>query len=100
MVFLVYLPSHLTFGLVLLYVLPKLLFICFVGKEWGTFDAISRYITQTSPCNILQYYTAEKNGNLNITSDNFPIFAQNIDRGNTLEPPQWGGSNEYPQSMF
>ena len=30
----------------------------------------------------------------------FLIFAQNIDREYTLEPPQWGGSNEYPQSMF
>ena len=30
----------------------------------------------------------------------FLIFAQNIDRGNTLEPPKLGGSNEYPQSMF
>ena len=32
--------------------------------------------------------------------DNFLIFAQNIDCGYTLEPPQRGGSNEYPQSMF
>ena len=30
----------------------------------------------------------------------FLIFAQNIDCGYTLEPPQQGGSNEYPQSMF
>ena len=30
----------------------------------------------------------------------FLIFAQNIDRGYTLEPPHLGGSNEYPQSMF
>ena len=30
----------------------------------------------------------------------FLIFAQNIDCGYTLEPPQGGGSNEYPQSMF
>ena len=30
----------------------------------------------------------------------FLIFAENIDCGYTLEPPQWGGSNEYPQSMF
>ena len=30
----------------------------------------------------------------------FFIFAQNIDRGYTLEPPRRGGSNEYPQSMF
>ena len=33
-------------------------------------------------------------------SDIFLIFAQNIDRGYTLEPPRWAGSNEYPRSMF
>ena len=32
--------------------------------------------------------------------DIFLIFAQNIDCGYMLEPPHWGGSNEYPQSMF
>ena len=30
----------------------------------------------------------------------FPISAQNIDYGYSLEPPRRGGSNEYPQSMF
>ena len=30
----------------------------------------------------------------------FHIFAQNIDCEYSLEPPRWGGSNEYPQSMF
>ena len=30
----------------------------------------------------------------------FLISAQNIDWGYSLEPPHWGGSNEYPQSMF
>ena len=30
----------------------------------------------------------------------FLISAQNIDCGCSLEPPRWGGSNEYPQSMF
>ena len=30
----------------------------------------------------------------------FPISAQNIDRGYSLEPPRRGGSNGYPQSMF
>ena len=33
-------------------------------------------------------------------SDIFHISAQNIDCGYPLEPPRWGGSNEYPQSMF
>ena len=32
--------------------------------------------------------------------DIFHISAQNIDCGYSLEPPWWGGSNEYPQSMF
>ena len=32
--------------------------------------------------------------------DIFNIFAQNIDCGYMLEPPQWGGSNKYPQSIF
>ena len=34
------------------------------------------------------------------TSDIFSISAQNIDCGYSLEPPRWGGSNEFPQSMF
>ena len=33
-------------------------------------------------------------------SDIFLISAQNIDCRYSLEPPQWGGSNEYPQSMI
>ena len=33
-------------------------------------------------------------------ADIFYISAQNIDCGYSLEPPQRGGSNEYPQSMF
>ena len=28
------------------------------------------------------------------------ISAQNINCGYSLEPPRWGGSNEYPQSIF
>ena len=32
--------------------------------------------------------------------DAFLIFAQNIDSGYTLEPHKWGGSKDYPQSMF
>ena len=33
-------------------------------------------------------------------SDIFLISDQNIDCGNSLEPPQRGDSNEYPHSMF
>ena len=42
-----------------------------------------------------------KNENFQIkNSDIFQILAQNIDCEYSLEPPQRGGSNEYPQSMF
>ena len=30
----------------------------------------------------------------------FLLSAQNIDYGYSLEPPRWGGCNEYPQLMF
>ena len=42
-----------------------------------------------------------KNENLQMkNSDIFLISAQNIDYGYSLELPHWGGSNEYPQSLF
>ena len=42
-----------------------------------------------------------KNENFQIkNSDIFHISAQIIDCGYSLEPPRWGGSNEYLQSMF
>ena len=37
---------------------------------------------------------SDKNSNI------FHISAQNIDCEYSLEPPRWGGSNEYPQLMF
>ena len=43
----------------------------------------------------------QKHENFQIkNSDIFHISAQNIDCGYSLEPPRWGGSNEYPQSMI
>ena len=33
-------------------------------------------------------------------TDIFHISAQNVDCGYSLEPPRWGGSNEYPLSML
>ena len=52
------------------------------------------------PCNIQRFFSAVKIENF-ITKKiyMFYIYAQNIDRGYTLEPPQRGGSNEYLQSM-
>ena len=48
----------------------------------------------------IENFTSKKTENFQIkSSDIFHIFAQNIDCGYSLEPPRWGGSNEYPQSM-
>ena len=53
------------------------------------FPDLNEIITQTCPCNILQYFMAVKNGNFQMEKcDIFsPFFAQNIDGGYTLEQP-------------
>ena len=78
---------------------------------WGTSNEYQQHIFSCSSSkkntlrkhdysNILQFLLP-KNENFQIkNSDIFLISAQNIDCGYSLEPPQWGGSNEYPQSMF
>ena len=58
------------------------------------------FITKTRNSNILKILPP-KNKNFQINnSDIFQILAQNIDCGYSLELPQRGGSNGYPQSMF
>ena len=50
---------------------------------------------------IYRYFLALKLANFQMKIfDIFLIFAQNIHCGYILEPPNRGGSNEYPQSMF
>ena len=49
----------------------------------------------------IQKISLPKTENFRIKKSNiFHISAQNIDCGYSLEPPQRGGSNEYPQSML
>ena len=50
--------------------------------------------------NILKILSPKKENFQIKNSDIFHIPAQNIDCGYSLEPPRWGGSNEYPQSMI
>ena len=53
------------------------------------------------PIQIYWKFDHQKSENFQIKkSDILHISAQNIDCGYSLEPPQRGGSNEYPQSMF
>ena len=47
-----------------------------------------------------KFYNQKKGKFSDKKSDIFHISAQDIDCGYSLEPPRWGGSNEYPQSMF
>ena len=52
------------------------------------------------PIQIYWKFYHQKNEHFQIKkSDIFHISAQNIDCEYSLEPPQRGGSNEYPQSM-
>ena len=53
--------------------------------------------------NIFKYIENFTSKNWKLSDKNSAIFlisAQNIDCGYSLELPQRGGSNEYPQSMF
>ena len=45
-------------------------------------------------------FTTKKKKKKKKKSDIFHFSAQNIDYGYSLEPPDRGGSNKYPQSMF
>ena len=64
-----------------------------------SFGSVSYYVCS---CNIhTAIFHGCKNGNFRWKiCDIFPLFAQNIDRGYSLEQPHWGGSNEYPRSIF
>ena len=60
------------------------------------------YITKTCLCNFdpLKPHFLKLNWSLQGYTLFFLFLLKNIDCGFSLEPPRWGGSNEYPQSMF
>ena len=60
-------------------------------------------IMQTSPCNdhhLISYFCICSETRVYRGIHFFLIVLSNIDCGYSLEPPQLGGSNVYPQSMF
>ena len=59
-----------------------------------------RYITKTCLFKYTENFTAKKWKFSDKNSYILHMFDQNIDCGYSLERPQRGGSNEYPQSMF
>ena len=50
--------------------------------------------------NILKILSPKNEKNQIKNSNIFHVSAQNIDCEYSLEPPRWGGSNEYSQSVF
>ena len=57
-------------------------------------------ITKTRLFKYIENFTTKNLKFSDKNSDIFHISAQNIDCRYPLEPPWWGGSNEYPQSKF
>ena len=57
-------------------------------------------ITKASLFKYTENFTTKKWKFSDKNSDIFHISVQKIDRGYSLDPPHWGGSNEHPQSMF
>ena len=60
----------------------------------------SNTISKTRLFKYIENFTAKNWKFSDKNSDIFQTSAQNIDCGYSLEPPRWGGSYEYPQSMF
>ena len=52
------------------------------------------------PIKYTENFTTKKKENFQIKNFDINVSAQNIDCRYSLEPPQQGGFNEYPQSMF
>ena len=87
--------------------LSAVLVVLLIGNLYLRGDAVSLNVNMLGQhyANMSVQFTAIfhgcKNDNFQMKIfDIFLIFAPNIDCGYTLEPPQRGGSNEYPQSMF
>ena len=57
-------------------------------------------ITKTHLFKYIENFTTKNWKFSDKNSDIFHNSAQNIDCRHSLEPPSWGGSDEYPQSMF
>ena len=72
----------------------------FLGRHTSSKRLASNHYANT-PMQYTAIFHGCENFNFQMKFFNiFLIFAQNLDCGYSLEPSQWGGSNEYPQSMF
>ena len=60
----------------------------------------TRNITKTRLFKYIENLISKNQKSSDKNSDIFHLSTKNIDCGYSLEPPRWGGSNEYPNSMF
>ena len=69
---------------------------------WSFQDGFSILILiiETRLFKYIENFTAKDWKSSNKNSDIFHMSAQNIDCGYSLEPPRWGGSNEYQTLRF
>ena len=74
--------------------------ISYVQTILNIIDVVSVLYYETCLFKYTENFTTKKWKISDKNVDIFHISAQNIDCGNSLEPPRRGGSNEYPQSMF
>ena len=66
-------------------------------------DKIKRNFTAITKTLLYKYIENVTSKNWNFSGEKlwyFFIFLFKTDCGYSLEPPRWGGSNGYPQSMF
>ena len=70
-------------------------------KDQAQFNIFAKVHYENTPIQIYWKFHHQKTVKFSDkNSDIFHVSAQNIDCGYSLEPPRWGGSNEYPQAMF
>ena len=67
-------------------------------KTWAS--GVDSLLRKHAYSNILKISPPKTKKFSDKNSDIFPISAENIDCGYSLEPPRRGGSNDYPLSMF
>ena len=73
---------------------------CLLLFDFQLSDSRSLNHYENTPIQIYWKFYHQKMAIFQIKNDIFHISTQNIDCGYSLEPPRWGGSNEYPQAMF
>ena len=75
--------------------------VCDQGTDYNETSHQNPHHQENTPIQIHRKFHLKKTETFQTKNYDFLYSsAQNIDCGYSLEPSRWGGSNEYPQSMF